>query len=228
MKTKILFTLILLISTFNLTEKIYSQTYPTYTLTAQNFQRFTDSLTFDVYLLHTNFPESDFGFMGITGIFNFNPSVSNGGVLTFNYLERNLLGFNWNGPDVYLSPDNNQLRFEGYFWGTGYPYQMSHEGSGTHICKISLRTSAQSMNHDSLDLSWRRNNQGIPFTRVFAWVKNFNVEITTDSTHFIDFLTSYSNNSTVDISLTEYSLSQNYPNPFNPTTIINYELGIRN
>ncbi|MEO6695370.1 MAG: T9SS type A sorting domain-containing protein [Ignavibacteria bacterium] len=212
--------LLIILSTNQLS---YSQVTPTYNLTARNFQSYNDSLTFDVYILHTNFPLSDFGFMGITAIFNFNPAVANGGDLSFTYSERSSSGFYWVTPQVFLSPGNNQLRFAGYLGVTGYPPQISNTGLGTLICKMKLKTSALYLNHDSLNLNWRGSSQVLPYTRIFAWVGFFNTEITSDSSHFIDFLTSVIEPiSTTNV--IKYFLNQNYPNPFNPTTKINYSI----
>jgi len=78
-----LYLVLFILTLFSLTD-VHSQN-PEYTLTAKNFNRqAADSLTFEVYLHHTNSGSvNQFQYAAGQYFFLFNPAIANGGTLTY-------------------------------------------------------------------------------------------------------------------------------------------------
>jgi hypothetical protein len=194
---------------------------PTYALTAKNFDRSApDSLTFEVYVLHTNagaVPVYQYALGQY--FFNFNTNIANGGTLTYRILDSGL-------PEN-LRPRNPQVNGSvlrlavNTTPGPGNGYNISSTGNGTLIVKMSLKTSAASLNaNESLNLEWINPPTPGFVTKLFAYVNNVSTDITTPGTHNI--IISVNQISTVVPE--KYEIYQNYPNPFNPSTKIKFDL----
>ncbi len=52
--------------------------------------------------------------------------------------------------------------------------------------------------------------------KIFAYVGNVNIDISTPNTHFIDLISGI--NEQTSASVLDFNLYQNYSNPFNPST----------
>ncbi|HAY34152.1 MAG TPA: T9SS type A sorting domain-containing protein [Ignavibacteria bacterium] len=217
---KYLILLILTIISFN---ESYSQN-PEYTLTAKNFNRqAADSLTFEVYLHHTNSGSvSQFQYASGQYFFLFNPAIANGGTLTYRIigsgLPQNQIPRN---PTVF----NNELRLAGNATvGQGNGFILSSVTPGTLIVKMSLKTTASSFAPGvNLDLQWKNAPGPGFYTRIYAYVNMLNTEVTTPANHFIDTATVSVNQISQTVP-SNYDLKQNYPNPFNPSTKINFAI----
>lgn len=192
---------------------------PTYSLTARNLHLIApDSLTFDLYLKHTNFPTT-FSFAGGQMFLDFNCNFGNGGVLSFRLIE--------SGMDSCCRPslttvNQCMIRTTSNLATCGPGgCEISHTGLGTLFGKFSLRTSTSFLPLDSFRLQWRSFLPN-PFTKIFAYVGNVNTDISTPNTHFIDLISGI--NEPTSASVLDFNLYQNYPNPFNPSTRIDYDL----
>lgn len=192
---------------------------PTYSITARNLHLIApDSITFDLYLKHTNFPII-FSFAGSQMILDFNCRFANGGVVTFRLLE--------SGMDSCCAPAQTVL--SGCILRTASlpvscpigSCEISHTGLGTLFGKFSLRTSTSFLPLDSLGLQWRSALPN-PFTKVFAYIGTVIIDISTPNTHFIDLISGI--NEPASASVLDFNLYQNYPNPFNPSTRIDFDL----
>ncbi|MBK8981362.1 MAG: T9SS type A sorting domain-containing protein [Ignavibacteria bacterium] len=197
---------------------------PEYTLIAKNFNiDAADSLTFEVYLHHTNSGSvNQFQYAAGQFFFLFNPAIANGGTLTYKIIGSGLPQTQQpRNPTVF----NNELRLAGNATvGQGNGFILSSIAPGTLIVKMSLKTSASSFApSENLDLQWKNSPGPGFFTRVFAYVNMLNTEVTTPANHFIDTAT-VSINQISQIIPSKYELNQNYPNPFNPSTKINFSI----
>lgn len=199
----------------------FSQT-PTYQLTAKNFNRTAqDSLTFDIYILHSNPSAGVFEYSLGQYFFRFNPNIANGGTLTYRILD--------SGLPTLLRPRNpsisgNELRLAtNSAPGAGNGHIVSSVSPGTLIIRMSLRTTASSFSPtENLNLTWKNIDLGNPYTKVFAYVGTNNTEITNPANHIIDKMV---NLNSLSLAVPEeYSLEQNYPNPFNPSTKIKFSI----
>ncbi|MDZ4711450.1 MAG: T9SS type A sorting domain-containing protein [bacterium] len=219
MKTiiKIFFTVFII---FQFPFSSFSQN-PTYQLIAKNFQRRTpDSLTFEVYLLHTNPGTAVFTYAAGQYFFRFNNAIANGGTLSYKIISSGLPnGFVPVNPTV----TGNELRLATNNISMINAPLISSTAPGTLVVKMSLKTTTTFNWTLPFGIRWRNSDDPPLFTKVTAFVGTTAVNITTGATHSID--------STV-IGITQISnlipdkflLNQNYPNPFNPATIINYQL----
>ena len=194
---------------------------PTYSLTARNFNTSaSDSLTFDIYLFHTNFSTvPEFQYCLGQYFFNFNTNIANGGTLTYRIIGSDL-------PEN-LRPRNpsiagNLLRLATNATpGPGNGFQISSQGNGTLVVRMSLRTSASSFApNEPLNLTWVNPPQAGLVTKIFAYINNINTEITTPSTHNVVISVSQLSTAVPE----KYEVYQNYPNPFNPSTSIKFDL----
>ena len=196
---------------------------PQYTLTAKNFSRIApDSLTFDIYLLHTNPGVSEFLYPAGQYFFRFNPAIANGGTLRYRVIATGLpLG---------AIPQNASISGTELRLASNFPVPqdnapiISASGQGTLIVRMSLRTTASSFDpNQPLNLTWRNSNDPPLYTKISAFVGIFIQEITTSATHFID-TNSVSISQISSFIPTEYKIYQNYPNPFNPSTKIKFDV----
>jgi Secretion system C-terminal sorting domain len=210
---------ILFVSIFILTSGYtFSQNLPTYTLTAKNFQRRApDSLTFEVYLVHTD--ANYFEYAAGQYFLLFNTAFANGGTLTYRIIGSDLPQ---NAQPRNPTVTENELRLAGNaILGTGNG-PIIPTGTQVLIVRMSLKTSAGSFDPGQLlDLQWK--NSSSPYTRIYAYVDNLNTEITTSATHFID-TTTISISQISSLVPAEYKIFQNYPNPFNPATNIKFDI----
>jgi hypothetical protein len=181
MKKKIYIFQILII--FFLIGQSYAQN-PTYIMRATNFQHpAPNQLEFDVYVQDTN-PPVYFELAGIQLFFNFNPAIGNGGILTYQLIGSDLPGsMQPRGPTV----SGNQLRLgSGSLPGAGNGYNMTNNGyPGTLIVRMRLSTNAASFLNVPLNLQWRNQGGGNPYTKINAYVGTSNTEITDSLHHFI-------------------------------------------
>jgi len=196
---------------------------PEYTLTAKNFNRSApDSLTFDIYLLHTNPGVTEFLYPAGQYFFRFNPAIANGGTLRYRLIATGL-------PSGAI-PQNASISGTELRLASNFPVSqdnapvISASGQGTLIVRMSLRTTASSFDpNQPLNLTWRNSNDPPLYTKITAYIGFLIQEITTSATHFID-------TNTVSISQinslvpAEYKIYQNYPNPFNPSTKIKFDV----
>ena len=196
---------------------------PEYTLTAKNFNRSSpDSLTFDIYLLHTNPGVIAFVYPAGQYFFRFNPAIANGGTLHYRVIATGL-------PSGAI-PQNASISGTELRLASNFPLPLdnapviSASGQGTLIVRMSLRTTASSFDpNQPLNLTWRNSNDPPLYTKITAYVGSLIQEITTPASHFID-------TNTVSISQinslvpAEYKIYQNYPNPFNPSTKIKFDV----
>lgn len=192
---------------------------PTYTLAAKNFQRrAADSLTFEIYMLHTN--SNYFEYAAGQYFFTFNPAFSNGGTLTYRIIGS---GLPQNAQPRNPTVSGNELRLAGNaIVGQGNGPIISATSPGTLIVKMSLKTSAGSFSSSELlNLAWK--NSGAPYTRIYAYVNMLNTEITTPAAHSIDTTTISVSKISAEIPQ-EFRVYQNYPNPFNPSTMIRFDI----
>ena len=196
---------------------------PTYTLTAKNFNRSApDSLTFEVYLFHTNPGTAEFKYPAGQYFFKFNPLIANGGTLKYRTIGTGL-------PPAAV-PQNASISGNELRLASNLPVNqndaplISSTGNGTLVVKMSLRTTASSFDlSQPLNLTWKGSADGGFYTKISAYVGIFIQDISTYATHSID-------TNTVSISQfnsavpSEYKIFQNYPNPFNPSTKIRFDV----
>ncbi|MBK9332092.1 MAG: T9SS type A sorting domain-containing protein [Ignavibacteria bacterium] len=217
-----LYLVLFILTLFSLTD-VHSQN-PEYTLTAKNFNRqAADSLTFEVYLHHTNSGSvNQFQYAAGQYFFLFNPAIANGGTLTYKIIGS---GLPQNQQPRNPTVSNNELRLAGNATvGQGNGYILSSVAPGTMVVKMSLKTSASSFAPGvNLDLQWKNAPGPGFFTRIYAYVNMLNTEVTIPANHFIDTAT-VSINQISQIIPAKYELNQNYPNPFNPSTIIRFAI----
>lgn len=203
---------------------LYSQTTPEYQLVAKNFNRSAqDSLTFDIYILHTNPSSGNFEYSLGQFFFRFNPNIANGGTLTYRIIGSDLpTNLRPRNPTVF----SNELRLATNATpGAGFGYIVSSNSPGTLVVRMSLKTSATAFSTtENFNISWKNNEHGNPYTKVFAYVGTVNTEITNPSNHIIDKMVSV--NSITNQIPDEYEVYQNYPNPFNPSTKIKFSVPV--
>ncbi len=217
MKTTFAFSLMLMLFLSSITN---SQT-PTYSLTARNLvTQAPDSLTFDVYLFHTNASTvPEFQYCLGQYFFNFNTNIANGGSLTYRIVNSDL-------PEN-LRPRNpsiagNLLRLATNATpGPGNGFQISSTGNGTLVVRMSLTTTASSFAlNEPLNLTWVNPPQSGLVTKIFAYINNINTEVTTPLTHNVVISVNQISTAVPE----RYDMFQNYPNPFNPSTKIRFDL----
>ncbi|MEO8666109.1 MAG: T9SS type A sorting domain-containing protein [Ignavibacteria bacterium] len=200
----------------------YSQT-PTYNLTVKNIHLVApDSLTFEIYILHTNQSVTDFYYCAGQYFFRFNSGFGNGGTLKYRRLASGL------PPGIYpLNPTvtGNELRL-----ATNLPPapeaapMISDTLPGTLVARMSLRTSAGSFAAGQyFGLRWRNDDDPPLYTKVSCFIGTKAVEITTPLTHSVDSSMS-SIEPLSDIVPQSFNVYQNYPNPFNPVTQIKFDI----
>ncbi len=198
----------------------YSQ-LPTYNLTASNFHIYSDSLTFDIYLLHTNPSAAEFKYAAAQYFFRFNPAIANGGTLTYRIIA--------SGLPTELLPRNpsvsgNELRMASNIISMSNSPLISSVAPGTLIVRMSLKTSATSFSPtDMINLRWRNSNDPPLYTKISAFTGASITEITTPDTHSIDSTVIAVNKLSSQVP-TQYKIFQNYPNPFNPVTKIKFDV----
>lgn len=220
---KIKFLIFFALMLITVAQEISFAQVPAYTLTAKNFNRSApDSLTFEVYLLHTNPGTAEFKYPAGQYFFKFNPLIANGGTLKYRTIGTGL-------PPAAVpqnaSVSGNELRL-----ASNLPVNqddapvISSEGNGTLVVKMSLRTTAASFDPGQpLNLTWKSPADGGFYTKISAYVGIFIQDISTYNTHSIDTNTvSVSQLSSVIPS--DYKIYQNYPNPFNPSTKIKFDI----
>lgn len=165
---------------------------PTYNLTATNFTLNSpddNQLEFDIYIEHTNSP-STFEYALGQYLFNFNPLIANGGTLTYEIVSSDLpLNLQPRNPSV----SGSMLQLTGNTApGAGFGYNMTNNGyPGTKIVRMKLSTSAPQFAIEPLNLVWRQSVDGIPYTKIHAYVGPnpilVTTEITTPNTHVINY-----------------------------------------
>jgi Secretion system C-terminal sorting domain len=231
--TKLLMSLIVFAGMFNLCSA-QVQIPPTYTLTAGNEVIVAPNrITFDIWIKHTNSDSTVFQYAGGQYFFEVNLGVANGGTLTYTFDstsagDSSSMPFNMRPRNPSIAANILRLAANS-LPGAGNGFYVSDTGLGSKVIKLRLSTSASAFNDiiDSLQLLWH-NALPNPFTKINAYTGlngTVNTDVTTPSTHIIDFLVGIGNDpvsSTVIPS--EFAISQNYPNPFNPTTKIEYAL----
>lgn len=210
------------------------QAIPTYTLGAMNFVIVTpNTITFEIYIKHTNPDTTVFQYAGAQFFFDFNLGVANGGTLTYGFAPGNLgdssdMPFNMRPRNPSIAGSVLRLAANS-LPGAGNGYFVSSTGLGTKVIKMKFSTSAASFNNivDSLNLRWHDTLPN-PYTKVNAYTGlngTTNTDVTNKANHFIDGLVGIGNDPVLTNTIPlEFSLSQNYPNPFNPTTKIIYAL----
>jgi len=196
---------------------------PAYTLVAKNFNRSAaDSLTFEIYLLHTNPGTAPFQYPAGQYFLKFNSAIANGGTLRYRVIGTGLPS---GAVPQSASVSGNELRL-----ASNSPVPQSNApiisatGNGTLIVKMSLKTSASSFDPNQLlNLQWKNAPEPGFITKISAYVGTFIQEITTPATHSVDTAT-VSINQISSFVPAEYRIYQNYPNPFNPSTNIKFDV----
>lgn len=209
---------------FNLLSDSALSQLPSYTLTATNIQyRAPDSLTFDIYLLHTNPGTAPYQYSAAQYFFRFNSAIANGGTLKYRIIGSDLpTGSLPQNPTV----TGTELRMASNLpVPQGSAIKVSTTSPGTLIARMSLRTSASSFaSGEPFDLRWRNANDPPFFTKLSSYVGTFIQDITDSSGHSVDTTSTISVNQISSIIPMEYQMYQNYPNPFNPSTNIKFEI----
>ncbi len=232
---KLFIALILFAVMINIGSAQVIQITPTYKMTATNEVIVSPNhITFEIWIKHTNPDSTVFQLAGGQYFFEFNTGVANGGTLAYSFAQTTTgdsssMPFNMRPRNPSIAA--NILRLAANTLpGAGNGYFVSDSGLGTKIIKLSLTTTAASFNDiiDSLQLLWH-NVLPNPYTKINAYTGvngTFNTDVTTPSTHFIDFLVGIIGQDPIVSTVIpkEFSLSQNYPNPFNPSTKIQYAL----
>jgi hypothetical protein len=219
MKTAFQKFFITIILTFIVHTAAFSE-LPTYNLVAKNFHVYGDSLTFGIYLIHTNPGVSQFKYAAGQYFFRFNPAISNSGTLTYRIVGSDLdeqfrpRNPSISGSELRLATNNPSV--------TGAPI-ISSNLPGTLVVKMSLRTSAASLDPTQpLSLAWKSAAPGF-FTKLSCFNPDTIVEITNPASYSIDS-TVIGINPISAIIPGQYKLYQNYPNPFNPSTNIKFDV----
>ena len=181
----------------------------------------SNAYEFDIYVQHLNPDDSKFEYILGQYFFDFNPSIANGGILTYSIIGSEL-------PQM-LQPRNptvsgNQLKLavNSVPPKENLP-QISAKSPGTLIARMRLETSSKTFSGGELGLRLRTGPEN-PYSKVFTYEDNLIKElkgieeVAADNNPTSGELTS--------IVPKEFALQQNYPNPFNPSTTINYDLPV--
>ncbi len=164
---------------------------PEYRLTAGNaVQTGSNSLEFDISIIHTNSSVSQFEYAGGQYFFDFNLNISNGGSLIYTIIDSDLpVSLQPRNPVVFVSGGEMQLRLSlNIFPSPGQGYIISNQLPGTKIARMKLMTNSETFDVQYFSLRWR-NGPVNPFTKLFAYVNSKLTEITNPGSHFIDSLT---------------------------------------
>lgn len=209
---KIFFSFILLLSlTFNFYTYSYSQnnsyglnnvngekdlapTNPLYQLRVTNIVRGDEtdnnenSLFFDIFIYHTNlFDSGPFEYAADQFYLKFNPSIANGGTLSYSIVPNSS---DFTNPDaIPVNPTivGGQLRLErNVNLDPGEGPIISTVFPGTKIVKMKLTTTAPEINANQMDLSWLISNINQQYSEVYAFVDSVSTFITGDGTFVID------------------------------------------
>lgn len=190
----------------------FGGTVPTYSLVAKNFTLNgpdDNILEFDIYILHTN-PPAVFEY-GV-GQYNlkFNPSIANGGTLTSSIVSSDLPQ-NQRPQFVQIreatNPEETVMAIPANASpGAGNGYRISSVYPGTKIARMRLETTAQSFALDTAGIYWRDLPIITYATKIFAYVGNASVSITTPETHSVEMNI---NPLPVEMSSFTYAVSRN-------------------
>lgn len=218
--TKTIFAVIL---TFALFVNLCQAGTGKYKLTASNLNYTSEkSLEFDIVLKNTSEENEPLKYFAGQFILEFNPSIANGGELTYSVIKTGL-------PEI-MKPGlatvkDNQLRLSVNNIQQN-PELMPLVPSGKEgllIARMHLETSAEKFSSEPLNLKF--NSESKLRTKITVFDGKKAVDITNSEFHVTDLDGSTGNGMQVVTEIPkEYSLAQNYPNPFNPTTKINYDL----
>lgn len=218
----------------------YSQ-IPTYTLTAKNFKTncYNNQLEWDIYLKHTN-PPTVFWYVGGQYFFNFDTSVSNGGILTYEIIGSDFIPILrprypsvavYNGQTVLRLAWNNCV-------GLGKcGIDITNNGgandsNGTLIVKMRLTTSTHFSFENSPDfIQWRNFPSAVPNTKINVYIGKHSAEITTPNTHLIDIPGGTINKNIIQYTPSHSSEGIYYPvtfswSKFNCTNLNRYKLEV--
>ncbi|MBK8982358.1 MAG: T9SS type A sorting domain-containing protein [Ignavibacteria bacterium] len=164
---------------------------PEYILTAGNaVQTGSNSLEFDIRMIHTNSAISDFEYAGGQYFFDFNLNISNGGALNYSVIESDLPELlQPRNPVVFVTGGEMQLRLSlNIFPSPGQGYIISDQLPGTRIARMKLMTNSESFDVQYFSLRWR-NGPVNPFTKIYSFENSQITEVTNSGSHYIDSLT---------------------------------------
>jgi hypothetical protein len=182
------------------------------------------SLEFSIFLENAGGEGSEFNYSLGQYFLEFNPSIANGGRLTYHILYSDL-------PSE-LAPRNpsvsgNQLRL----CCNAVPIDrnslplISFGRNPLLIARMKIETSASELSNDNPEIRWSGSSSKFT-TKIFALIKGKHVDITNKDEHFSEIDGQAGNSAVNSYSPSAYSLEQNYPNPFNPETRIRFSLPV--
>ncbi|MBK9333945.1 MAG: T9SS type A sorting domain-containing protein [Ignavibacteria bacterium] len=164
---------------------------PEYILTAGNaVQTGSNSLEFDIIMIHTNSSVSQFEYAGGQYFFDFNLNINNGGALIYSIIDSDLpLQLQPRNPVVFVTGGEMQLRLSlNIFPAPGQGYFISDQLPGTRIARMKLMTNSESFDVQYFSLRWR-NGPVNPFTKIYSFENSQITEVTNSAFHYIDSLT---------------------------------------
>lgn len=175
-------------------QKDLAPTNPLYQLRVTNIQRGDEtdsdenSLFFDIFIYHTNLSDSGpFEFAAGRYYLKFNPSIANGGTLTYSMVPNSTDFTNPDAVPVNPSIDGGLLKLEkNVDLNPGEGPIVSTIFPGTKIVRMKLTTTAPEILVNQLDLSWLISNVNHQYSEVYAFIDSVSTFITGDGTFLID------------------------------------------
>jgi len=171
------------------TQLSYSQ-IPTYELQATNFVRKSidvqnDAIEFDIKMRQTNVP-TRFEYAGAQYFLDFNKDVFTGTMTMSNIGSDLPANMRPRNPTVYTTTTPGQLRWAvNTFPGAGNGYLFPTIDTSVLIVKARLKSTNSINAYIPFSLQWRSALPN-PYTKIFAYIGNHNIEISTPQTHSID------------------------------------------
>lgn len=195
---------------------------PAYNLSIQNLTKPSpNTYEFDIYLLHTNPGESEFGYALGQYFMDFNADIANGGNLTFSIIGSDLPQ---GSMPTNASIDKNILRMAvNQIPSMDNLPAISPKSPGTMIVKARLQTSAKSFADVPLNLKLRTGPEN-PYSKVSTMNDGKIIDITVVGTSAANEEAFSGGKESGSVIPKEYALLQNYPNPFNPETSIKFDI----
>jgi len=169
---------------FSISEPIIAPWTPTYDLKASIY-RYTNEIY--IYIWLTNTSESEFKYAAGQYFFEFNPSIGNGGELTFVFVAHQTGHLNRLLRPVNPQILGNQLRLAGNKENS-FASETIYANETKIVCGLRIITDAPTFANENLDLIWRNGPGPLntnPVTKIFEQIDVGSTEITTPQTHSI-------------------------------------------